>query len=91
MASVNIDIPDDLIEGFNDIEQVRRTVLEDFVIEQRQCGRISLGRAAELLGVTYTEFFNLIGSKGLAFANAATEHAEEGRRILEAALGQEHK
>jgi len=41
-------------------------VFEDFIIEQWQKGNISLGRAAELLGRTYTEFFELLGQKGLS-------------------------
>jgi predicted HTH domain antitoxin len=86
MASVNIDIPDDLIEGFKNLEQVRRTVLEDFIIEQRQSGKLSLGRAAELLELTYGEFFDLLGRKGLSFVNATTLQREEGQRHLEEAL-----
>jgi predicted HTH domain antitoxin len=86
MTTVTIEIPDDLIEGFNDLKQVQRVVLEDFVIEQRQCGKISLGRAAELLGTSYIEFFDLLGKKGLSFANATPREIEDGQHELEKLL-----
>lgn len=89
MATVKIEIPDDLIEEFNDIEHLQRVVLEDFVIEQRQCGTISLGRAAELLEISYTEFFDLLGKKGLSFANATPRELEAAQHELEKVLERE--
>lgn len=77
MATISIDIPDEILESFNNVDEVRKTVYEDFVIEQRQNGNISLGRAAELLGITYTEFFDLIGKKGLSFINAPKEELDD--------------
>ncbi len=50
---------------------------EDFVIEQRQRDNISLGRAAELLGISYQAFCNLLGEKGLSFINASPQEQEE--------------
>lgn len=73
MATISIEIPDEILESFNNVNEVRKTVYEDFVIEQRQNGNNSLGKAAELLGITYTEFFDLIGKKGLSFINARKE------------------
>lgn len=52
------------------MDKIRRTVYEDFIIEQRQEGNISPGEAAKMLGITYTEFFDLLGKKGLSFINA---------------------
>lgn len=70
MPTISIDIPEELAKQFGSIEEMQRTVLEDFIIEQRQQGNLSLGQAAELLGVSYTEFFDLLGKKGLSFMNA---------------------
>jgi predicted HTH domain antitoxin len=77
MTSVTIEVPTDLAERFATIEDLRQTVYEDFVIEQRQRGNISLGRAAELLGMSYGEFFDLLGEKGLSFINASPQELEE--------------
>ena len=76
MATISIEIPDEILESFNNVDEICKTVYEDFVIEQRQNGNISLGRAAELLGITYTEFFDLIGKKGLSFINVSPKELE---------------
>lgn len=77
MTTIMIDIPDELAEQFGSMDEIRRTVLEDFIIEQRQQGNLSLGQAAELLGISYTEFFDLLGKKGLSFINATVDEVEE--------------
>ncbi len=83
MATISIEIPDELVESFNNVDELQKTVYEDFVIEQRQNGNISLGRAAELLGITYTEFFDLIGKKGLSFINASSDELEQSYQKFE--------
>lgn len=83
MATISIEIPDELVESFNNVDELQKTVYEDFVIEQRQNGNISLGRAAELLGITYTEFFDLIGKKGLSFINAPADELEHSYQNFE--------
>ena len=77
MATVTIEIPDDLAEQFSSVDEIRRTVYEDFIIEQRQQGNLSLGQAAELLDITYTEFFDLLGKKGLSFINTTSNELDE--------------
>lgn len=77
MATVTIEIPDDIAERFESLDSLKRVLYEDFIIEQRQQGNLSLGEAAELLGVTYTEFFRLLGLKGLSFINAGLEETEK--------------
>lgn len=79
-TTITIEIPDDILDNFESIEHVQRTVYEDFIIEQRQKGNISLGKAAELLGITYSEFFDLLGEKGLSFINASKDEVEESYR-----------
>ena len=83
MATISIEIPDEILESFNNVDEVRKVVYEDFVIEQRQNGNISLGRAAELLDVTYSEFFDLIGKKGLSFINTPKEDIEDSYHDFE--------
>jgi predicted HTH domain antitoxin len=80
MPTITIDIPDVIATQFGDLEDLRRTVYEDLVIEQRQQGKLSLGEAAKLLGLTYTEFFELLGRKGLSFINATPDEIEEDYR-----------
>ena len=88
MTEVTIEIPDELAEQFNSMDEIRRTVYEDFIIEQRQQGNLSLGQAAELLGITYTEFFDLLGKKGLPFINATSDELNESYRRFEGIMEQ---
>lgn len=89
MATVTLEIPDELASQFESEEEMRRTVYEDFVIERRQNGALSLGEAAKLLNITYTEFFHLLGQKGASFINATADELEESyqrfTRIMESA------
>jgi predicted HTH domain antitoxin len=62
---LSLSLPDELVQHFSSEEELRRTVYEDFVIEQRQSGMISLSKAAELLELSYAEFFALQSQKGL--------------------------
>jgi predicted HTH domain antitoxin len=77
MTTVTIEIPEEIIEQFDNLDDVRKTLYEDFIIVQRQKGSISLGRAAELLGVPYTKFFELLGKRGLSFINATGKELDE--------------
>ena len=86
MTTISIQIPDDILDKFENIEQIQRAVYEDFVIEQRQNGNISMGRAAELLGIKYSEFFDLIGRKGLSYINASREDLEKSHQKFKKTL-----
>jgi predicted HTH domain antitoxin len=88
MATITIEIPDALVCQFKDMEEIRRTVYEDFIIEQRQQGKLSLGEAAKLLHLTYTEFFELLGKKGLSFINATPEELQESYQSFQQIMRQ---
>lgn len=76
MTLVTLEIPDELAAYFESVHELRRTLYEDFIIEQRQQGRLSLGEAAALLDLTYSEFFRLLGKKGLSFINADPDETQ---------------
>ncbi len=91
MATITIEIPDAIAQQYSSLDEIRRTMYEDFVIEQRQQGIFSLGEAAKLLNITYAEFFMLLGQKGLSFLNATEterqEHASHVQQIMEQTAG----
>jgi predicted HTH domain antitoxin len=88
MTTITLEIPDDILINFNSIDKVRQTLYENFIIEQRQRGHISLGRAAELLGITYSEFFNLLGQKGRSFINATPAPLDESYQHFQKTMEQ---
>ena len=84
MLAIIVEIPDELAANFDTPEASRRALFEDFVIEQRQRGAISLGKAAELLGLSYPERLDLLGGKGLSPINASPQDLDESyRRFVE--------
>ena len=80
MTTITMDIPDAVTTLFATIEELRRTRYADLVIAQRQQGKLTLGEAAQLLGVTHTEFLELLGRKGLSFINATPAEIREDER-----------
>jgi len=88
MATITIDVSDEMLESFDSLDQVRETMYEDFIIEQRQRGNVSLGRAAELLGISYSELFDLLGKKGLSFINATPRELNESYQNFEKMMEQ---
>ena len=88
MATITLEIPNELVMPFDSIDEVRQTVYEDFIIKQRQQGNISLGQAAEFLGINYTEFFDLLGKKGFSFINATPEELKTSYHQFEKIMEQ---
>lgn len=88
MTLVTLEIPDELAANFESIHELRRTLYEDFVIEQRQQGRLSLGEAAALLDLTYSEFFMLLGKKGLSYVNADRAELDDSYQRFRHMMGQ---
>jgi hypothetical protein len=82
MPAITVEIPNDLAANFDTPEAIRQALFEDFVIEQRQQGVISLGKAAELLGLSYPDFLALLGSKGLSPINASPEDMDASWRTF---------
>jgi predicted HTH domain antitoxin len=91
MKTISIKIPDEVLENFENTEQIEKTVFEDFIIEQRQIGNISLGRAAELLGITYGEFVDLLGKKGLSYINASVNEIDKSYKGFTEAFNDNRK
>ncbi|MCF8002953.1 MAG: UPF0175 family protein [Chromatiaceae bacterium] len=60
---LTLTLPDELAANFKSEDELRRTLYEDFIIEQRQVGAISLSKAAELLDLSYQGFLALLGQK----------------------------
>ena len=86
---VTLDVPDELSQNFQSIEVLKRTIYEDFVIEQRQQGTISLSKAAALLNITYAEFFALLSAKGLSFINATPQETDASYADFQAFMSEQ--
>ena len=85
--TVTIDIPDRAAGSLRDLDVLRKEIYEDFVLSQRQKGELSLGEAAELLGVSYAEVVDMLGARALPLCNIAGDEATAGRATIRGALG----
>ena len=56
MKTIPILIPDEIAEIYNDIEELKQIIIEDFVASEYAKGNISIRHGAGLLGLTYEEF-----------------------------------
>lgn len=82
MPAVTVQIPDELAARFDTPEALERALFEDFVVEQRQQGHISLGKAAELLGVNQSGLLRMLAARGLGPINAdADDQARSWERF----------
>lgn len=77
MTTITMEIPDTITILFASTDELRQTMYEDLIIEQRQQGKLTLGEAARLLNLTHTEFLGLLGRKGFSFINAAPDEIQE--------------
>jgi hypothetical protein len=76
---VHFKIPGELIENIPDLSgfAYRSFVLGLFLDEE-----ISLGRAAKLLGMTYDEFINFLGERGIPYFRNTPEEIDQALQKL---------
>jgi predicted HTH domain antitoxin len=73
-SSVSVNIPEDLLNRIPDeAGDVEARVTEALVLHLFQTGRLSLGRAADTLGIEKDEFRRLISRRGVPYFNMTVE------------------
>lgn len=91
MTTLHIDYPEDLLEQTaqtrGDLELLAR---EAFLIRLYDLGKISSGKAAELLDMTRRDFLDLLDKYGVSMFDATQDVAAEAQRAIEASCIQ-HK
>ncbi|MCP4111688.1 MAG: hypothetical protein GY749_40225 [Desulfobacteraceae bacterium] len=77
MKTVQILIPDEIAEIYSDIEELKQTIIEDFVAGEFKKGNISIRQGADILGLTYEEFMvSFLGKREISFISGTTEELE---------------
>lgn len=74
--AVTLEIPDDIVENYSSDDELKRSLLESVVLNEFQKGLLSIGQSAELLGLTYEGFIELLGEHRLPFITATGEELE---------------
>lgn len=84
MPTITLDMPEDVVARYGDLDEIRQVLYEDFVASEYQKGTISLRQGANLLGLTYEKFMvDFLGGRKLSFINGTPQE-------LEAESQQEH-
>ncbi|HEY7021962.1 MAG TPA: UPF0175 family protein [Ktedonobacterales bacterium] len=80
MHKVEIDYPDEALEGGLDEGQIQALAREALYVRLYEQGLLSSGRAAELLSMTRWEFLDLLGRYGVSSFDENIDFDEELRR-----------
>lgn len=76
-VTLEIAIPKTLLSFGVGKEEIEREVKKWLVISLFKGGRISSGKAGNLLGITRREFLDLLDEEGIAYFDYSTEELEE--------------
>lgn len=91
MTVLQVDYPEDLVrESGHTQESLEALAREAVLVRLCDLGRISAGRAAEVLGITRREFLDLLGRYNVSEFDESLDLAAEVRRATAASrLGHE--
>lgn len=84
MSQIQINVDESVTELLGDSpEQIERTALEMIVLELYRRHEISVGRAAEILGLDLLAFIRWSGSLGIPYLDMTPEEWQQELRILD--------
>ncbi len=87
MKTLSIAIPEEIAEIYNDIEELKTVIVEDFVAGEYEKGNISIRQGATLLGLTYEEFMiDFLGKRKISFISGTKDELESEFREEESLL-----
>jgi phage antirepressor YoqD-like protein len=82
MKTVVVEIPDDVLENYNNIDEVKNAIDEDFVADEYKKGNISIRQGAKMLGLTYEQFMvDFLGERKISFINATKGELIENEKF----------
>lgn len=84
--TVQVELPRDLLVALNvPTSEAGRRAQEWLTIELFREGEISMGKAAEMLGITKTQFILLLDQRGIAYLDATPEELMSDIAVASAA------
>ena len=79
VKAISIELPEEIIELFSEAE-LEASLRKWAVLELVRAGKLSSGKAAEILGMTRWEFMDLMSDYDIPTANFPEEELEEQLR-----------
>ncbi len=84
LKTIQIGLPSDVLDKLSTTYQDSADLIKEAaVLELYREGKISSGKAAEILGMERFEFIKYAGMKGIPFIRITPEELEEEVKILE--------
>jgi predicted HTH domain antitoxin len=85
-VTVELRLPRDLVETLDiSPERLDQKAIELIALELFREGKISAGKAAELIGQSKAQFIDLLNSRGVPYLDASPEELAEDVAIAQAA------
>ena len=82
MANVVVEILDDVLDNYENIDDVKTAIYEDFVADEYKKGNISIRQGAKMLGLTYEQFMvDFLGKRKISFINATEDELIENEKF----------
>jgi len=79
VKAISIELPEEIIELFSEAE-LEASLRKWAVLELVRAGKLSSGKAAEILGMTRWEFMDLMSDYDIPMADFSEEELEEQLR-----------
>lgn len=77
MKTLSITMPEEILEIYSNIEELKTRIVEDFVAGEYEKGNISIRQGAMLLGITYEEFMvDFLGKRKISFISGTEDELE---------------
>jgi predicted HTH domain antitoxin len=77
MKTIPILIPDEIADGYGNIDELKKIIIENFVASEYEKGSISIRQGARILGLTYEEFMiDFLGKRKMPFINRSEKELE---------------
>jgi len=83
---LELDLPEDLLESFGSESKVSQKAREAFVMQLLRQEKLDQSRAAEILGVSRAQLFDLMVEHEVPVTKATREELKQGLANLEEAL-----
>ncbi len=81
--TIQIEIPSDLLSEIS-LDELKRLAQEAFYVRLYQQGKISSGRAGAMLGLSRSDFLDLLGRYGVSYFDEQTDLAKDLRNAQHA-------
>lgn len=83
IRSIQIEYPSDLLDGMT-ADELQRVAREAFYVRLYEQGKISSGRAGAMLGMSRSDFLDLLGRYGVSYFDPNTDLAEDLKNAQQA-------